>query len=375
MNQPLLVKALCNPAWLEEATMAEWDLILRQARNADLMARLGVVVRQHGLLERIPKAPSLHLEAAQRLSEKQGSVVRYEAAAILQALDEVNQPLILLKGAAYVVADLPPARGRIFSDIDIIVPKARIDAVEEALQRHEWRSSHLNAYDQRYYRTWMHEIPPMKHLRRQTVIDVHHTILPETARLHPDPQKLLAAAVPVAGKTNIFVLAPTDMVLHSATHLFHDGELEHGLRDLVDLDALLRHFGKDEKFWDALIERAVEMELVRPLYYALRYIRATLQTPIPESALKASVALGRPALIAPLMDALFERALMPDHPSCEDRFTALARWLLYVRAHYLRMPLHLLLPHLLRKALYGRDLLKPAQTQHDKMRQMFLDQK
>jgi hypothetical protein len=32
------------------------------------------------------------------------------------------------------------------------------------------------------------------------------------------------------------------MVLHSATHLFYDGELNHGLRDLVDLDDLLRHF-------------------------------------------------------------------------------------------------------------------------------------
>lgn len=376
MKQPLLVKALGNPSWLEQASMAEWDLILRQARNADLVARLGVVVRQHGLLGRIPHAPALHLEAAQRLSDKQGCVVRYEAVAILRALDEVDQPLILLKGAAYVVADLPPAQGRIFSDIDIIVPKAKIDAVEQALQRHEWESSHLDAYDQRYYRTWMHEIPPMKHARRQTVIDVHHTILPETARLHPDPQKLMAAAVPVAGKKNILVLAPTDMVLHSATHLFHDGELEHGLRDLVDLDALLRHFSKDEKFWDVLLERAVEMELIRPLYYALRYTRATLNTPIPAVVLKAVSELGRPTFIAALMDALFERALMPDHPSCNDRFTALARSLLYIRAHYLRMPIHLLLPHLLHKALRNRDVLKTAeQTEHEKMRRMFLDQK
>jgi len=46
-----------------------------------------------------------------------------------------------------------------------------------------WVSGHRSAYDQRYYRKWMHEIPPMTHIRRQTVLDLHHNILPETARL------------------------------------------------------------------------------------------------------------------------------------------------------------------------------------------------
>jgi hypothetical protein len=31
--------------------------------------------------------------------------------------------------------------------------------------------------------------------------------------------------------------------------------------------------------------------------------------------------------------------------------TGLARWLLYVRGHYQRMPLRLLVPHLVRKAV------------------------
>jgi hypothetical protein len=50
------------------------------------------------------------------------------------------------------------------------------------------------------------------------------------------------------------------------------------------------------------------------------------------------------------MDALFLRALMPDHESCNDRWTGLARWLLFVRSHWLKMPVYLMVPHLLRKA-------------------------
>jgi hypothetical protein len=50
------------------------------------------------------------------------------------------------------------------------------------------------------------------------------------------------------------------------------------------------------------------------------------------------------------MDALFGRALAPEHASCADGLTGLARELLYIRGHWLRMPLHLLLPHLFHKA-------------------------
>ena len=46
-----------------------------------------------------------------------------------------------------------------------------------------------------------------------------------------------------------------------------------------------------------------------------------------------------------------------------DALTAAARWLLYVRAHYLRMPLHLLLPHLLRKSFHRPDYSRENEAQ------------
>ena len=52
-----------------------------------------------------------------------------------------------------------------------------------------------------------------------------------------------------------------------------------------------------------------------------------------------------------LLDALYERGLRPHHLSLDDRFSGMARSILYMRAHLLRMPLHLLLPHLLRKSI------------------------
>ena len=51
-------------------------------------------------------------------------------------------------------------------------------AAEAALMLDGWASGHRSAYDQRYYRTWMHELPPMQHIQRGTVLDVHHAIAP-----------------------------------------------------------------------------------------------------------------------------------------------------------------------------------------------------
>ena len=351
----LLLDVISRPDEISSYSLPQWTLLLRQSRSAGLLSRLKVILADSGLHEDVPEQPRAHLDAGQCVADSHQAAVRYEILRINVALSNLGLPLVLLKGAAYVALGLNVANGRIFSDIDILVPKDKLSEVENEMMLNGWVSTHVDDYDERYYRDWMHELPPMQHGIRQTVIDIHHAILPETARLCPDPKKLLADVVPVAGQGNVFVLAPADMVLHSATHLFHDGELEHGLRDLVDLDGLLRHFSEDEQFWDRLVERAVEMELSRPLYYAFRYTQRLLQTPIPDVAMKASEAIGKPpAALAWLMDALFSRALMPNHPSCDDAFTPLARWMLYIRSHYLRMPFHLLIPHLVRKAYKKR---------------------
>lgn len=350
----LLIRVLVKPESCVELSLAEWDLILRQSRRAILLSRFSTIVSDY-LPREIPEQVRPHLLASQSLADKQLQIIKYEIDCIQEVFESLDAPVVLLKGAAYVAHGLPPVHGRLFSDIDILTKKDSLARVEQAMTRHGWMATHLDEYDQHYYRKWMHELPPMKHIRRSTVVDIHHSILPETARLQPDPVKLLADIQLVAGYKNVYTLSNIDMVLHSATHLFHDGELEHGLRDLVDLDALLCHFSKDEGFWDALVERATEMDLIRPLYYALRYTHHILQTPIPDAAMKAAVAIGRPPkLVVWLMDALFSRALMPDHPSCDDAFTPLARWLLYIRSHYLRMPFYLLIPHLLRKAFKKR---------------------
>ena len=360
MRQPLLLSLLRDPAVAIRFAPGEWDLLLRQAAGAGMSATVLSLLEDGGLLDAVPPAPREHLEWTRAVSDRHARAVRFEVARIREALASLGLPVILLKGAAYALAALPAGRGRVFSDIDILVPKDELGRVEAALMLAGWATTHHDAYDQRYYRQWMHELPPMVHIHRGNAIDVHHAILPETAPARPDPDKLRAAAVPVPGGEGLWTLGPHDMFLHSAVHLFWDGEFNHGLRDLFDLHRLALHFGARPGFWEGLAARARELELARPLFYALRYCARMLGTPVPAAVLaQAEQGGGRPngALLA-LMDALFLRALRPPHPSCGGPAVALAHGALYIRGNWLRMP-----PLMLSRHLFHKAFISPRQAE------------
>jgi Uncharacterised nucleotidyltransferase len=335
---------------IDALNLADWDLVVRQARAAGLLARLHHIIDEQGMLGSVPPAPRAHLAAAAILALKHSRDVRWEVECIHRALSSVLERLVLLKGAAYLLADLPPAHGRIFSDVDILVPVERLESVEIALRQAGWTFGKITAYDNAYYRHWMHQIPPMTHVKRQTGVDVHHTLVARTARIKLNPRAVLDRTRRVPAHPEIHVLGPEDMVLHSATHLLNEGKFDRGLRDLDDLNLLLRRFGGDADFFPALIDRAAELDLRRPLFYALRYTARILGAPVPEVVRRADRLDPPNAALLGLIDALFERALRPEHPSCRDDLSSIALFLLYVRAHHLLMPTHILVPHLLRKA-------------------------
>ncbi len=348
----ILINAIRFPQHLPVAPSRDWDALLRLAKRANLIGRLADGVHHHDVMHALPTQVKTHLESARALTAHQRQAIAWEVRHIGNALKPIGAPLVLLKGAAYAMAGLDAARGRLFGDVDVLLPKTCLNQAEAALMMHGWASDHADPYDERYYRRWMHELPPMAHRQRGTVIDVHHNILPLTARHSPAADMLLNASVPVPG-TDFSVLSPCDMVIHSATHLFHEGELQNGLRDLFDLDALLNELsGRQPDFWHALSDRARVLGLSWPLHLALRYTNAMLGTKVPEHAC-ASVAQAADLskVSQRLLDAMYLRALKPDHPLCSDLPTGLARAAIYLRSHYLRMPVGLLAVHLGRKSV------------------------
>lgn len=350
MSADRLSQIWARPDQMPVFTLPEWEVVLGQAMHARLLARLARHLMDKNWLSLVPVQPRQYLEGGLRLADRQHHEVQWEIDCIRRAVKHVDSPMILLKGAAYLMAGLPPGRGRLFSDIDIMVKRKRLKEVEGALFGSGWISEERDAYNDRYYREWMHEIPPMKHVQRNTVIDVHHTITPPTSRFKVDGARLFDRIVAVDGERKLFVLAPCDMVLHSAVHLFQEGEFSHGLRDLLDLKDLLQHFAQQADFWPRLFDRADELGLQIPLFHALVHVQRLFGLAVPAEWTARVDRLGPPAPARLGMAWLLGLALRPDHPSCDTRWTGLARWLLYVRSHYLRMPWYLVIPHLTRKA-------------------------
>jgi hypothetical protein len=346
----VLKTILTQPEPLAELSDSQWDVLIHSAQRMGVLGRVQYRLAEGGFLNGVPAQPKMHLESARIVTDNERRIMGWEINRIARALRELRFPIVLLKGAAYFITGMPVANGRISSDIDLLVRKKDLGAVESALLAQGWEHTKLDDYDQFYYRIWSHELPPLRHRQRGTVVDIHHTILPPTGRLHPDPQKLMAAAVAVAGSP-FRVLCPPDMVLHSAAHAFQDGDLKRGLKDIVDIDDLLRYFGVNHNFWDELMERSEELDLVRPLYYALRYSNRVLNTPIPPSIMERSRNFAPPWPVRQLMDDLIAKVLSPRFHGWPGMMYNIAASTLYVRSHWLRMPPLLLARHLVHQWL------------------------
>lgn len=350
----LLTTTLCHPERAQFFDKLDWERLVWQSRAAELMAQLHQALGTANVLRLAPIAARRHLDLAMTIAGRHACAVRSELRGLQEALQPLGIPVLLLKGAAYTALSHRASVGRIFNDIDILVPRAALQDVERRLNWAGWFPGHTTVYDERYYRDWMHEIPPLEHKHRGTVLDVHHTILPPTSGIRPDPQDLLAASVELPGEWAFFrALSPADMVIHSACHLFF-GEFHKGLRDLYDLHVLLTDFSVDPMFWDDLIERAKHLQLSLPVLDALEQCHRVYETRIPPSVTQALRPAAASAWPRWMRAWLFDHALRPAHESAYGGSTRLAHWLTFVRSHWLRMPLPLLAYHLSHKLFVTR---------------------
>ncbi len=329
----ILVDALRDPERLPGLSADAWNCLLRIARSEVLLGQLDARAREAGVRDGLPVRVRAIFDDHAIAVEASQLGARWEARMAAKALALLGCPVILLKGAAYVATGLPAAAGRTVGDLDILVPRNVIDEAETLLKAAGWEALKQNAYDDTYYRRWMHELPPLAHAERGTMIDVHHTILPLTARRTPDAAAMIADAIDIGG--GLSILSPADMLLHSVAHAFADGELDGGLRNVWDIHRLVGDFSGDPFFWATLAERARRHDLVLPLARALRAAHHLFGAVIDPGL------AGRPDMF----DALIHRRLLARN-GWGYSTRPLLRRAFWLRGHLLRMPLRLLIPHL-----------------------------
>ena len=312
MSATLVARLLADPTHARDVT--DWTAVICAARAERLLASLALRLD----LRALPEPVARIFDAAVADAEVGRTQALWEAEMARRALAPLGVQVVLLKGTAFVAAGRTAGQGRLIGDLDILVPRDRLDDVEVALLAAGWEWVKPDPYDDAYYRQWMHELPPLIHRDRDRMIDVHHTILPLTARPKPDVAALIAGSV--ALENGLRVLSPNDMIVHAAAHLLADGELEGGLRNLWDIRCLLDEFGDG-----TLAEHAEQHRLRREVERAVQ-----LSTKIFSSQ--------------PLSSVVAARILARDgwgRPT-----SPLLRFAFYIRSHWLRMPPLMLARHL-----------------------------
>jgi hypothetical protein len=338
-----LAALLRNPA---QTDIEDWNAVIAAARAESLIGSLAW--RLEG--RELPKPVERVMQGARREAEHVRVRAWWAAEMARRALAPLGIPVVLLKGTAYAAADLSAGQGRSIGDLDILVPRNSLEAAQQALLAAGWEWVKPDPYDDQYYRQWMHELPPLIHRERDRMIDVHHTILPLTARRRPDAAAMIEASEKL--DDGLRILAPADMVIHSAAHLFADGDLAGGLRNLWDIHCLLSDFApRDPDFWPVLEQRAEHHELSSAVHRAARLADDLYGTAIPENWRVWDSA-----------DPLFKARLLarngwgrPTRPGLRFGF--------YIRSHWMRMPPMMLARHLLTKALRQSDRRAPSSSE------------
>lgn len=335
MSGGLVARALRDPASVLALDADGWTALLCAARAETLVGSLAH--RVEGLA--IPAAAARVLADARAAAEQGRMAALWEAEMARRALAPSGMPVVLLKGTAFVASGLAAGQGRQIGDLDILVPRARIEEAEALLLAAGWEWVKPDPYDDAYYRRWMHELPPLIHRERDRMIDVHHTILPLTARPTPNADVMIARSERL--ENGLRVLAPEDIVIHAAAHLIADGDMQGGLRNLWDIDRLCREFSeRSEDFYLSLYERAHGHGLLEAVTRALRLAHQLFDTPV--------VGYANPIhidLTARASDASFRRRLLA-RDGWGRRTRKLTEFAFYLRGHWLRMPPLMLARHL-----------------------------
>ena len=327
-----------------------WRDVIRVAKSADVVHRLSQLVLSSDYKNEIPLRVRNIFESYNRHTQLFHNQVKYECAQLIKDIQGVKlKKLLFLKGAAYVIAGSRAATGRVFSDLDVLVDRASLSNVEKRLNLVGWIPMKRDDYDQNYYRKWAHEIPPLMHNNRKTVLNVHHNIIPPVSGRAPDMSKLMASQTVVDGRFR--VLSPAAMFLHSAVHLFFKEEFVFGFRDLSDIYLLAKEQENSAGFWSELEILSNEFDFDREVYLALRYLNLIMDW---EQAKKFEKAFegGKPSAISTkIHDWIFLRILRPRHKGIRLQGTGFAYFLGFIRGHLKKMSIGILIYHIFGKSI------------------------
>lgn len=333
-----LLRFFAAPAmFIRQACAADWTEFLQLARQHGLTARFYHVLERSQLLDAIPEKVKQHGLSGARYAAKQQHSLFFELQQLEKVFAGAGYPCLLLKGAAYRGLALSVSYGRLFSDIDILVPADKMADARNRLFFSGYSEGSLSDYDRRYYLNWAHQNPPLQHYQRGTVIDLHHHIYPVASARTINIAPVFDSAVQVNGSV-FSVPAAAHLFIHAAVHLFYQEETHKLLKDLIDLNELLQEVAQQQQL-SFMLEQSREMSVQSAVANACMVLHRLFGNEVAGQQIAQYHRFYQPSVCRLLLMML-----------SGNRFTAwLAQQLWFIRGHSLKMRWSVLLYHSLAK--------------------------
>jgi hypothetical protein len=207
--------------------------------------------------------------------------------------------------------------------MDFLVPQAAAEQAERILQDLSYIvAEKYQPYD-RYRPGYHHHLAPHHRPERGVQVDVHWDLAPPRFAFPVDVEGLWQRATTgqIAERT-VQMLAPEDLLLHLVLHLSAIDLFQTGLRHLVDLAEVVRHFGA-QLDWEEVSARAASWEASRYAYLVLRVVQELLGVPLPETALQRLRPEGFEEQMVAFAQARVLAAVRPGDPESVSSYLAL----------------------------------------------------
>lgn len=244
------------------ANASEWEQVLRVSSDHLATLQLRWALQAQGLFSELPSDVAEFLDAVYWLNLERNQQCENQLAQLIPLLNRIGVQPVLLKGAAAIVGGLYPSSGeRMISDLDILIPGARLPEILEKLAEVGYQP-HL-AVGQKLPDpvgfAAHHHYPPMVSREWSSSVELHVQPVRLAVVRFLANEEVFRDAVPRAWRGGVCLLpSPTHFMIHNVVHAFLVNVQSHlervSLRQLFEF-VLASRTWEDQIDWEAITSR------------------------------------------------------------------------------------------------------------------------
>jgi hypothetical protein len=244
---------------------------------------------------------------------------------ILTRLEQHAIPVMLLKGAHFYSSIYKNTACRTMSDLDLLFQQTTLAKGVVELESLGYQMSGPS------WEGPQHHLPPMSKKGYPFPVEVHNTLAAHAINTALTPGLLWKTAQPgsVFGHP-VWLLSPTIALFYVCLHAAYQHLFINAARALFDIDALVRHYGKDVS-WDTFWDYTEQEDCILGTAFILKLSTQLLSTPLPA---KVNEKISSIAFAEEIEESVFEVMLsgeqLPDSPP-EDLVNTVKWWFTKMR--------------------------------------------